>query len=219
MRRIAVVPAAAMNRVAGLLQSAGWEAVPASRGAEDPDEAVEVARGGEPALYVPDAARPAPALRKILVVHEGSRESQASMDLADEAAVAAGAGIVVLYAAPSNPSTTSASLPFRIADHGSYDWNEWRDEFLRRFCRCSPGVEVALRVTAGGTGTLLGQVRGEAADLVIVLGPPDGEAEHEGEGGEALDAAIEGNAPILIVPASGRDRATMEAAELGQRRS
>jgi hypothetical protein len=218
MRRLAVVPADASERVGALLASAGWEGDPVRGGAhDDPAAAVDLVRGGEPAIYVPRGASPASQLRKIVVVHEGSREGQASMDVADEAAVAAGAEIVVLYAPGSTPSKTSASLPFRIADHGTYDWNEWRDEFMRRFCRCSPGVRVTLRVSAGSAETLRNQVRDERADLVIVAGPgvPD---EGRSDLGDAVEAVLEDVAPVLIVPATGRDRSTMDAAELGQRR-
>jgi nucleotide-binding universal stress UspA family protein len=217
MRRIAVIPADATDRVAQLLASAGWESDPVRGGTADPAAAVDLVRRGEPAIVVPDPGRPASRLRKILVVHEGSREGQASMDVADEAAVAAGAEIVVLYAPGAPPSKTSASLPFRIADHGTYDWNEWRDEFIRRFCRCSPGVRVTLRVSAGSPETLRNQVRDEGADLVIVGGPlvP---AQSDSDLGHVVEAVLEGVAPVLIVPATGRDRSSMDAAELGQRR-
>ncbi len=239
MKRITVVPPAAAGRAQPLLDAAGWKAARTAsraggeggreeagieqarpptghtRGAHSPiaHAAIEVVRGGDPALYVPEKAETR-ELRRILVVHEGSRGDRAGMLAADEAAVASGADVVVLYAPPSKPSTASASLPFRIADHGTYDWAEWRDEFLRRFCRCSPGVRVTLHVTAGGRTTLRNQLRDENPDLVILSGPAKGDSEI----GEAQDVVLRGSVPVLLVPPVGRERATREEAELGQRR-
>lgn len=91
-------------------------------------------------------------------------------------------------------------MPFRIADHAAYDWAEWRDEFLRRFCRCSPGVRVTLRV--GSTAKLGDQLRVVAPDLVIVSGAEEGGL----AAGEAFDAIVEGGAPVLIVPPVSHER-------------
>jgi hypothetical protein len=216
MRRITVIPQGAMARVGPLLEAAGWHARPAKSagdGGADPAAAMSVVRRGDPALYVPEKAR-TEALRRILVVHEGGRGDRAGMDAADAAAVATGAEIVVLHVPPSSPSTTSASLPFRVADHGTYDWAEWRDEFLRRFCRCSPGVRVTLQISAGSTGTLRNQIRDQAPDLVILSGPSEG----DGDDGETHLAVLAGVVPVLIVPSVGRDRSARKNAELGQRR-
>lgn len=216
MRRITVVPAFATARVGPLLEGAGWQARasrPPGDGGDDPAAAMDVVRRGDPALYVPEKARMG-ALRRILVVHEGGRGDRAGMDAADEAAVASGAEIVVLHVPPASPSTTSASLPFRVADHGTYDWAEWRDEFMRRFCRCSPGVQVTLQVSAGSMETLRNQIRDKAPDLVIVSGP----AEADGGAAEAQLAALAGAVPVLIVPSVGHDRSARTYAELGQRR-
>ncbi len=221
MKRIAVVPPEATARVHSLLDAAGWK-VARARGAGDGDgmpagapgldAALEVVRLGDPVLFVPDTTE-AGKLRRILVVHEGSRGDRAAMVAADEAAVASGAQIVVLHVPPSKPSTTSASLPFRIADHGTYDWAEWRDEFLRRCCKCSPGVQVTLHVSAGGLTTLRNQVRDERPDLVILSGPAKG-----GDVGDAHRVVLRGTVPVLLVPTVGRERAAKERAELAQRR-
>src|SRR4029450_6019138 len=86
------------------------------------------------------------------------------------AAVATGAEILVLHVPRSVPATAAASMPFRMADHGTYDWSEWREEFMRRFCRCSPGVRIELRVGAGSKALLREQIRDLAPQLVIVSG-------------------------------------------------
>lgn len=213
MRPIAVIPATAGERVASLLHAAGWRAVPEAQDRDgDPGHAVDVVRRGDPAMYVPAAATPAHELRRILVVHEGTRGDRAGVDAADEAAVASGAEIIVLHVPPSTPTSTSASLPFRIADHAAYDWAEWRDEFLRRFCRCSAGVRVTLRV--GSMAKLGNQVREAAPDLVIVSGPREGGL----AAGEAFDAIVEGVAPVLIVPPVGHERLAPKEAESGSSR-
>lgn len=213
MRPIAVIPATAGERVASLLRAAGWRAVSA-RGDDrhDRDRALDVVRHGDPAMYVPAAATPAHDLRRILVVHEGTRGDRAGVDAADEAAVASGAEVIVLHVPPPMPTSTSASMPFRIADHAAYDWAEWRDEFLRRFCRCSPGVRVTLRV--GSIAKLGDQVREAAPDLVIVSGPREGGPAPSG----ALDAVIEAAAPVLIVPSVGHGRSVPRDSESGSSR-
>ena len=203
MKRIAVIPATAATRVQPLLDAAGWQAARETRDHDaDANVALDVVRRGDPAMYVPKTAGQARTLGRILVVHRGDRGDRAGMDAADEAAVASGAEIIVLHAPPSTPSTTSASLPFRIADHGTYDWAEWRDEYLRRFCRCSPGVRVTLHVSAGSAEKLRNQVRDEAPDLVILSGP----GEREPSAGGALEALFEGAAAVLIVPPVGSER-------------
>jgi hypothetical protein len=205
-----------MASVEPMLEAAGWRAKaarPDGEGGDAQAAAMDVVRRGDPVLYVPGEARTG-TLRTILVVHEGGRGDRAGMDAADDAAVATGAEIVVLHVPPASPSTTSASLPFRVADHGTYDWAEWRDEFMRRFCRCSPGVRVTLQVSAGSMETLRNQIRDRKPDLVIVSGP----AEREGDAEEPHLAVLAGVVPVLMVPSVGRDRSTRRQAELSQRR-
>jgi DNA-binding transcriptional LysR family regulator len=82
-----------------------------------------------------------------------------------------------------------------MADHGTYDWSEWREEFLRRFCRCSPGVRIELRVGSGTPAMLRDQVREERPDLVIVSGV------------RTFDAVRKAGTPVLVVPGVGFERA------------
>jgi len=214
MKPIVVMPRAAAERVAPLIEDAGWRAVPPpEREADDREATVEVVRRGDPVVAVPDRAEPAAKLGRIVVVHEGSRGDRAGMDAADDAAVASGAEVVVVHVPATSADQTSGSLAFRIADHGAYDLNEWREEFLRRFCRCSPGVRVTLRVGAASPAMLRDQVRSESPDLIIASGPPEA-----GVGDDApLEAILDGDVPVLIVPSVGRDRAAQADAERGQR--
>jgi hypothetical protein len=146
-------------------------------------------------LAVPKGAKPSDKLRRIVVVHKGSRGDRAGMDAADEAALATRARIVVLHVPRSSPSTAAASMPFRMADHGTHDWSEWREEFMRRFCRCSPGVRIELRVGAATTALLRDQIREERPDLVIVSGI------------RTFESVREVGTPVLIVPSVGHERA------------
>jgi hypothetical protein len=213
MKPIAVVPARATSRAAPLLSAAGWDEAPAKPGQANgtADVAVNVVRRGDPALYMPHDATPQEHLRRILVVHEGTRGDRTGMDAADEAAVASGAEIVVLHVPPAEPSNASGTLSYRIADHGTYDWTEWEDEFLRRFCRCSPGIRVTVRVSSGLT-SLEQQVRDGNADLIIVSTT----GQLEAAGSHVLDAVLGGATPVLILPSVGRDRSARADAELGQ---
>lgn len=196
MKPITVIPNEAGPLVAALLESAGWKAASATARADGTAEApLDVVRRGQPVLSVPKDAKPSGRLRRIVVVHKGSRGDRAGMDAADEAAVASRAKIVVLHLPRSSPSTAAASMPFRMADHGTYDWSEWREEFLRRFCRCSPGVRIELRVGGGSRALLRDQVREERPDLVIVSGV------------RTLDSVRDVGTPVLVVPSIGHQRA------------
>jgi hypothetical protein len=188
---------------------AGWEAVTTPGEVEaGARAALDLVRRGNPALYVPRTITTVTELRRILVVHEGTREDRAGIDAADEAAVASGGEVIVLHVPPSAPSMSSASLPFRMADHGAYDYAEWRDEFLRRFCRCSGGVRVTLRMSIGSIDNLRKEIGAANADLVIVSGP----GEVESGRSKVLEAVLEGVAPVLIVPSVGQDPAPGTAA-------
>jgi hypothetical protein len=200
MRKIVVVPSKATSRANPLLRAAGWEGM-ASPGAVDDSAqaAVELVRRGERALYVPRDTTPTD-LHRILVVHEGTRGDRAAMDAADEAAVASGGEVLVLHVPPSTPSVSAASLPFRLADHAAYDYAEWRDEFLRRFCHCSEGVRVVLRLSVGSIEDVRQEIRAAEPDLVIVSGAGDAVRGRS----EVVDALLEGVTPVLIVPAVGQ---------------
>jgi len=199
---IAVLPGSAISRAEPLLAAAGWRGAAAGEEGDDGRAAVSLAQTGRPVLFAPPEMDVARELRRILVVHEGSRGDRAGIDAANDAAVASGAEVTVLHVPSRFPSTTSASLPFRMADHATYDWAEWRDEFLRRFCRCSEGVEVTLRVGTGSTAAIRTQIAAEQPDLVIA-------SSSRAEPGvrEAIEALLDGDAPVLLVPSVGHEAA------------
>jgi hypothetical protein len=195
-----------MRRAEAFLAAAGWRsAAAADAGAdvEDVEAALSMARGGRAALWVSEKSELRKPLRRILVLHAGTRGDRAGIDAADHAAVATGAQVTVLHVPSVVPSRTSASLPYRISDHASYDWEEWREEFLRRFCRCSAGVELALRVGAASAAGLRKQIRDDDPDLVVIstsaAGPDPAVA-------AAIEAVFDVATPVLIVPSVGNDR-------------
>jgi hypothetical protein len=201
MKPIVVVPPSSTARAEPFLEAAGWRSA-AERSGPDASAARSLAATGRPVLFVPEKVELRAPLHRILVVHEGTRGDRAGIDAADEAAVASGAEVIVLHVPSLAPSRTPASLPHRFSDHGTYDWEEWRDEFLRRFCRCSEGVQVSLLVAAPSVAGIVEQIRGEHADLLLTsieIGP-------ERRTRTAVDAVFDGAAPVLMVPAVGHDR-------------
>ena len=98
--------------MAALLEAAGWKAASTTTRADGTAEAaLDVVRRGKPVMSVPRDAKPSGKVRKIVVVHKGSRGDRAGMDAADEAAVASHAKIVVLHVPRSSPSSTSTTRP------------------------------------------------------------------------------------------------------------
>ena len=146
MKTIAVTPASAAKRAAKLAEVAGWTLEPYyERGVEDALLDIR-----EPLLVIPPHARVPRSLDRIVVVHEGSPLVTPAMEMADEVALVSGAEIVVLHVISAKPPKAPGSLPSpRFADSLSYAWEEWRLEFLRRFCKMSKGLSVSLEVTSG----------------------------------------------------------------------
>jgi nucleotide-binding universal stress UspA family protein len=167
MRTIAVTPPNALKRIESLAAEAGWDLQPSLYELARPEVALAATR--EPLLVVPGSGRVPAGLRRILVTHEGSPLVTPAMEMAAEAAQASGAEIVVVHAASAIRPTTPGSLPApRFVDHGGYDWEEWRSEFLRRFCRCSKGLWVRLEVLTGEPALALSTgVRRLRPDLLL----------------------------------------------------
>jgi hypothetical protein len=207
MRPILVVPGAAAPRAERLLADAGWVAEPAPDDVRvDPRSGPTPAGTARPVLFVPGSAI-ADRLRRILVIHEGRRSDRAGIDAADEAAVASGASVIVLHLPASTPSTNAGSMQVRMADHAAHDWAEWQEEFLRRFCHCSKGVEVSLRVGTGSPDAMKEQISEERADLVIAsIG-----RQPEPRAIDAIRPALD-VAPVLLMPSVGQDESARTAA-------
>lgn len=166
MRTIAVTPGI-LKRAGSLAAAAGWDLQPSLDEQARPETALVGTH--EPVLVVPPGGRVPSALRRILVVHEGSPLVAPAMQVADETAHRSGAEIVVLHVASVKRPTAPGSLPApRFADHCGYDWEEWRSEFLRRFCRCSEGLRARLEVITGEPAlALTAALRRLGPDLVL----------------------------------------------------
>lgn len=165
---IVVVPGKAAARARSLLEHAGWRS---EKGPTDADlaEALSIGSGGCPVLFVPAAARIARGLSRILVLHEGTPSATAAVQVADEAACASGAEITVLHVPTPEMLEEPGSLHApRMLDHAPHEWSEWRSEFERRFCRCSPGVSIKLDVTTGPpSASILAVARRLRPNLII----------------------------------------------------
>jgi nucleotide-binding universal stress UspA family protein len=200
MTRPVVVPARALRRLTPLLGAAGWTAEAAPAGsADDLAGALALGAEGRDVVFVPPRARLARALRRIVVLHEGGPAADPGVDAANEAAVASGAEIVVVHVASIEPPSEAGSLPApRFADHGYYDWLEWRREFLRRFGRASEGTSLRLEVALGPAhDTILERARRLRASLLVVTWKGEPGAGHA----ETLKAvAADAPCPVLILP-------------------
>jgi alpha,alpha-trehalase len=119
----------------------------------------------------------ADTVRRVAVLHDGTPASTPAVEAADHIAASSGAGMVVVHASNGEAPAAPGSLPaLRVADHGPYDWQEWRDEFLRRFCPVSPGVPLSLELVSGPpVVSILDAVSRQRADVVVAAwtGDPD----------------------------------------------
>jgi hypothetical protein len=165
-----VVPAAAWPSVAALFSGTDWE-LDAAEGADAHDPEATLARvgSGHGLVFVPSSAAVPASLRRVVVVHDGTPGSAPAVEAADHLAVREGAVLVVLHPPDVERLEDRDSLTMpRVADHSPYDWEEWRDEFVRRFCPVSSGVSLTMELVNGppAAGTL-DVVAQERADLVI----------------------------------------------------
>ena len=198
MTLVTVVPPEASGRTRALVGAAGWRSVPASPRRIGAGQAVSLALG-RPTLFVPSGARVPRVLRVIVALHGGSPAEAPAIELADAAAVATAARIVVLHVPSASPPRDAASLPLRLEDHVDQEWEEWHREFVRRFCDRSPGVLMTLRVCSGPSErSVPAETRRLRADLIIAARVP-------GRGARTLAAlADHAPCPVLIVPARPR---------------
>lgn len=207
MRAVYAMPSRTAKRARRLLAAVGWivEPVPDDV-ADDARSAVELAAAGRPVLFVPPTARVRAVLRRIAVVHGGSRGETRGIEAADAAAIATGAEIVALHPPGAHRAGDPAALPFGLGDHAEHDWTEWREEFARRFCPCSEGVAVSVRLVSGPPVAAIPREAGEiAADLLVVS-----LVSRSDSAGADLLAAVAAAAPCptLILPPPAERRAT-----------
>ena len=206
MRSVYAMPSDGLSRARRLLAPIGWLVEPVPDGwADDAPASVEVAATGRPVLFLPRTTTVARVLRRIAVLHGGTRAEARGVAAADAAAVATGAEIVALHAFAAHRLGDPAGLPFGLGDHPEHDWPEWREEFARRFCPCSEGVALSVRLVSGPPDAAVSrEARRIAADLLVVtlISPSD-------LAGAELIATVVAAAPcptLIIPPPAERSR-------------
>ena len=170
MRSVYAMPSGGLSRARRMLAPTGWLVEPVPVGwADDAPSAVEVAATGLPVLFLPRTTTVARVLRRIAVVHGGTRGEMRGMRAADAAALATGAEIVALHPLVARRRSDPAGLPFGLGDHPEHDWPEWQEEFARRFCPCSEGVALSVRLVSGPPAAAVSREAGRiAADLLVI---------------------------------------------------
>ena len=203
MTSVLVVPGSALGRVRALGAVAGWELEVGER-RDDVGRALSAGTGRLPMLVVPPAARIPRKLRRILVPHEGTPAANSGVEIADALAEVCGAAITVLHVPSFDPPEAAGSFPApRFVDQPHHDWAAWRREFERRFCRCSEGVHVSLRVATGPPAASIVETAGRLhADLVVLSWKGDARAGRAETLKEVLERAP---CPVLVVAKGGHD--------------
>lgn len=199
MKHVVALPHNVPPRARAFAEAAGWRLELAAVAGADADAALAAGAGGRSVLFVPAGARTARKLRRILVLHEGSPAVTPGLEAADAAAVAAGAALVVLHVPAATTPPEPGSLPApRFVDHDEYDWSEWRDEFVRRFCARAKTADVSFNVVTGEiVPSVLARAKRLRADLVVVTWKGDASPGHAETVRSVLGAAP---CPVLIVP-------------------
>lgn len=199
MRVHIVAPERSLSRARALAVLLGWEVAETTPAADGGVEmALALGSRGRPILLAREGVRIPKAVRRILVPHEGSPETEPGLAAADAGALTCGAKILVLHVPSLEAPRGTGSLPApRFTDHAHHDWAEWRREFERRFCRCSEGIEIRLEVALGPPAeSIVAAARRLRADLIVLtwkgrLAP--GRA-------ETVTGVLEGTpVPVLIV--------------------
>lgn len=137
--------------------------------------AAAVLRGAPcPVVLVPPArGRKLWALDRLLVPHDGSPTSAATMGPATDFASMAAAELVVLHvAAPGNerPTEPGTFVSPRYIDQPHHEWPAWSQEFvdrLRAVGRAKNGIEISFAVAHGEAGSVIVDYA-RRCDLVVL---------------------------------------------------
>lgn len=137
--------------------------------------AAAVLRGAPcPVVLVPPArGRKSWALRRLLVPHDGTPTSAATMGPATDFASLAGAELVVLHVATpgiERPTEPGTLITPRYVDQPQHEWPAWAQEFLYRLRavgRASDRNEIRLAVVQGEAGPAIVDFA-RHSDLVVL---------------------------------------------------
>jgi nucleotide-binding universal stress UspA family protein len=212
---VVVVPRELLAVGRALLEGTGWTVdegpapADARAPADDIESALDAARHGKQALFLPGEAGVRP--RKIVALHDGTPSSSPAVEAAGRLAGAPGAHVKVVHVPPDIPASDPGSLAgLRMSDHGGEVWELWRREFARRFCSFPPEVSWDLGVAVGApVESILEQARAMHADVIVATcGPMDRERP------EVLRHVAEGApCPVLILPRPARSDVAADRAQ------
>jgi nucleotide-binding universal stress UspA family protein len=198
MSAVVVFPPRALDKARGLLEPAGWAVDEGSGGPAGVQSALDAARDGKDALYLPEEASVAAPTRRIIALHDGTPASAPAVGAAGRVAGATGAHVHVLHVPPAIPESDPGSLAgLRMSDHGGEVWAQWRQEFARRFCTFTPDVSWDLDVAMGPpVEAILDEARRVEADMIVATAGPEVRVRPE-----VLRHVADGSpCPVLIVP-------------------
>jgi nucleotide-binding universal stress UspA family protein len=167
-----VVPHLLLDNAAALAETPGWEVEGWRQpGEDDVTAALTASAQAGLALYVPPAAADVPLrLDRVLVPHDGTPNTAASLSVASGLALRGRTEVVVLHVIETDMPDQAGTLPApRMLDHDGDDWVEWREEFGRRFFNGSPTTPRRLEVAVGSrSAMILRAARTLPADLIVM---------------------------------------------------
>jgi hypothetical protein len=168
--QITIIPGALAGEMAELATAAGWDVKPSRAAAADLEAALKAGAAGRLVLFVPPGSCVPTSLTHVLVPHDATPATSAVLATVGGAALWSHAEIVVLHVAAAELPSQPGSFPApRMIDHDCYDWSDWREEFVRRFCRVSPGMFVRVELATGAPEeSILTMARQLRADLLIL---------------------------------------------------
>jgi len=126
-------------------------------------------------LVPPTRGRRDWALRQLLLPHDGTPTSAATIGPATDLASRAAAELVVLHVATAGaerPTEPGTLVSPRYIDQPHHEWPAWTDEFLDRLRavgRATDGVDIRLALAQGETGSaIVDFARRNDSDLIVL---------------------------------------------------
>jgi nucleotide-binding universal stress UspA family protein len=127
-------------------------------------------------LVPPTRGRKHWVLRRLLVPHDGTPTSAATIGPATRFASMAAAELVVLHVATAGaerPSEPGTLVSPRYVDQPQHEWPAWAQEFIDRLCAvggATDGIDIRLAVAQGEAGSAIVEFARQNDSDLIVLG-------------------------------------------------
>jgi nucleotide-binding universal stress UspA family protein len=124
-------------------------------------------------LVPPVRGRKQWALHRLLVPHDGTPTSAATIGPATELASRAAAELIVLHVAASGderPTEPGTLISPRYVDQLQHEWPAWAQEFIERLCAvggAKGGIEIRLAVAQGEAGAAIVDFA-QQSDLIVL---------------------------------------------------